>query len=204
MTRSSSYTLLALMLSVGLAACQPQKPGEPSLAAGELAPVAMLERSPGDVVRITDKKQLAELRKVTERFKSLDVAKKAGYSTQITPCWAHHSAGAMGYHYGNTNLFDATARLLEPEVVIYEPQKNGSMKMVGLEYIVPLDAWQSAGHDLNNPTDVPQLLEQKFTRHSFLPIFKLHIWVWEKNPSGTYADWNPRVSCRFADSTEVF
>ena len=141
---------------------------------------------------------------MTERYKSLDVAKHAGYETQITPCWAHHSAGAMGYHYGNTKIFDATVALLEPEVVIYEPEKNGRMNLVGLEYIVPLDAWQAAQHNLNDPTDVPQLLGQKFTRHSFLPIFKLHIWLWRHNPSGTYADWNPKVSCQFADSTEVF
>ena len=204
MTRSSSSIALSLVLSVALVACDAEKPSDPSSMANELAPVASLERSSGDVVRIIDKKQLAELRKVTERFKSLDVAKKAGYATQITPCWAHHSLGAMGYHYGNTNLFDATPKLLEPEVVIYEPQKNGRMKLVGLEYIVPLDAWSVAGHDLNDVTDVPQLLEQRFTRHSFLPIFKLHIWLFEKNPSGTFADWNPRVSCRFADSTEVF
>jgi len=158
----------------------------------------------GDAIPVTDEKQLADLRRVTERFKSLDEAKEAGYATQITPCWAHHSAGAMGYHYGNTNLFDATAALLQPEVVIYEPERNGRMKLVGLEYIVPLAAWEAAQHDLNDPTDVPQLLGQKFTRHSFLPIFKLHIWLWRNNPSGTYADWNPKVSCRFADSTEVF
>ena len=69
------------------------------------------------------------------------------------------------------------------------------MKFVGMEYIVPLDAWAAANHDLNNPNDVPQLLGQKFTRHSFLPIFKLHIWLWRDNPSGTFADWNPDVSC---------
>lgn len=198
MTRSTPYIALTLVLSVALAACQGDlRPSEPSL-------VATLERADGSAVAITDGKQLADLRQVTERFKSLDVAKLAGYATQITPCWAHHSAGAMGYHYGNTNIFDANVNLLQPEVVIYEPQKNGRMTLVGLEYIVPLDAWAAAQHDLNDPTDVPQLLGQNFTRHSFLPIFKLHIWLWRNNPSGTYADWNPKVSCQFADSTEVF
>ena len=197
MTRSTAFIALALAVSVVVVACQEEaKPSEPL--------VASLQRSPGDMSRITDGDQLAELRQVTERYKSLDVAKEAGYATQITPCWAHHSAGAMGYHYGNTNIFDATAELLRPEVVIYEPEKNGRMRLVGLEYIVPLAAWEGAGHDLNNPNDVPQLLGQKFTRHSFLPIFKLHIWLWRNNPSGTYADWNPKVSCEFAESTEVF
>jgi hypothetical protein len=51
---------------------------------------------------------------------------------------------------------------------------------------------------------VPQLLGQRFTRHSFLPIFKLHIWLWRTNPSGTFADWNPKVSCENAESSEIF
>lgn len=193
MTRHISIAL-TLGVSIALAGCQERKePSEPAVV-----------RSANRDVRITDEKQLAELRQVTTRFHSIDVAKQAGYSTQITPCWAHHSAGAMGYHYGKTSLLDATVALLEPEVVIYEPQAGGHMKMVGMEYIVPLAAWEAAGHDLNNSKDVPQLLGQKFTRHSTLPIFKLHIWLWQQNPSGTYADWNPNVSCRFADSTEVF
>ncbi len=198
MKRSTPYITLTLVLSVALAACQEQpRPSEPAF-------VATVERADGSAAAITDGKQLADLRQVTERYKSLDVAKLAGYATQITPCWAHHSAGAMGYHYGNTNIFDANVDLLQPEVVIYEPQKNGNMNLVGLEYIVPLDAWSAAQHNLNDPNDVPQLLGQKFTRHSFLPIFKLHIWLWRNNPSGTYADWNPKVSCQFADSTVVF
>jgi hypothetical protein len=194
MTRYVSAIALALGLSIALAACQERKePSEPAVV-----------RSANRDVRITNEAQLVELRKVTARFHSIDAAKLAGYSTQITPCWAHHSAGAMGYHYGKTSLLDATVALLEPEVVIYEPQAGGHMKMVGMEYIVPLAAWEAAGHDLNNSDDVPQLLGQKFTRHSTLPIFKLHIWLWQQNPSGTFADWNPNVSCRFADSTEVF
>jgi hypothetical protein len=198
MTRSHSFVALTLLAATfALVACQDdQRPSEPSS-------VAMLQGAAG-AARITDGRELAELRRVTEPFKSLDAAKLAGYATQITPCWAHHSAGAMGYHYGNTTLFDATADLLQPEVVIYEPEKNGRMRLVGLEYIVPLAAWEGAGHDLSDATDVPRLLGQPFTRHSTLPIFKLHIWLWQNNPSGTYADWNPKVSCQFAESAEVF
>jgi hypothetical protein len=147
---------------------------------------------------------LTALRQVTSRFQRFEQAEAGGYSTRITPCWAHHSSGAMGYHYGNTNLFDATVDLLAPEVLMYEPQKGGHLKLVGMEYIVPIDAWKQAGHDTNNPADRPELLGQKFTPHSFLPIYKLHIWLWRNNPQGTFADWNPKVSCASADSTEVF
>ena len=198
MTRSSSYIRLALVLGVALAACQgDSKPTELSIAPSFV-------RSASETTPITDEKQLAELRQVTARFHTLEAAKEAGYSTQITPCWAHHSAGGMGYHFGNTALFDANVDLLQPETVIYEPQAGGHMKFVGMEYIVPLAAWEAANHNLNDPNDVPQLLGQKFTRHSFLPIFKLHIWLWQYNPSGTFADWNPKVSCQYAETSEIF
>ena len=198
MKHSSSVIRFALVLTAALAACQgDSRPTELSIQPS-------ISRASGDVAPITDERSLAALRQVTAQFHVLDTAKAAGYSTQITPCWAHHSAGGMGYHWGNTNLFDATVDLLQPEVVIYEPQAGGHMKFVGMEYIVPIAAWEAAGHNLNNPNDVPQLLGQKYTRHSFLPIFKLHIWLWQNNPSGTFADWNPKVSCQYAAESQIF
>ena len=191
-------TSIAFVLFAALTACQDDT------KSNELVMAPTFGRSAGEVAPITDETQLAQLRQVTAKFHEIDVAKQAGYSTQITPCWAHHSAGGMGYHFGNTNLFDATVDLLNPETVIYEPQAGGHMRLVGMEYIVPLAAWEAAGHNLNNPTDVPQLLGQNYTRHSFLPIFKLHIWLWKANPSGAFADWNPKVSCQNADASEIF
>jgi hypothetical protein len=198
MTTRSSSIALALALSSALIACQRDAESTEPVMTPTVA------TSVGGVAPVTDQKQLAELSQVTARFHRNEAAHHAGYSTQITPCGAHHSAGGMGYHYGNTSLFDATVDLLNPETVMYEPQAGGHMRLVGMEYIVPLEAWAGAGHDLNNPSDVPQLLGQRFTRHSFLPIFKLHIWLWQNNPSGTFADWNPKVSCQYAESSQIF
>ena len=185
---SSSLAGLLVLLATVLSACDGNRePADPAFTAIFATSAASAENA--------DQVQLAELRRVTARFHRLEAAQNAEYTAQITPCWAHHSAGAMGYHYGDPNLIDATVDLLQPEVVIYEPQRGGHMRLVGLEYIVPLDAWQQAGHDLNDPADVPQLLGQNFTRHSFLPIFKLHIWLWRNNPSGMFADWNPSLQC---------
>lgn len=200
MTRATSRGLGAalMLLSVLLAACQQQKqPLDPT-------PGATFDVAGSVGAARADAAQLAELRKVTARFQNQDAATAAGYATQITPCWAHHSAGAMGYHFGKTDLIDAEVDLLEPELLIYEPLAGGHMKLVGMEYLVPLAAWEEAGHDLEDPADVPELLGQQFTRHSFLPIFKLHIWLWRQNPAGVYADWNPNVTCAHADSTETF
>lgn len=148
--------------------------------------------------------QLVELRQVTARFANFAKAFDAGYQARITPCWEHATHGAMGYHYGDPSLIDANVELLRPELLMYEPNAGGQLRLVGMEYIVPLDAWELAGHDLSDPTDVPVLLGQPYTRHSFLPIFKLHIWLWRNNPEGTFADWNPKVSCASAEDTEIF
>jgi hypothetical protein len=59
-----------------------------------------------------------------------------------------------------------------------------------------IDDWQGA--------TPPELLGQRFHPHSFLPIYKLHVWLWRDNPAGMFADWNPKVSCAHAAETETF
>ena len=189
----SAFTVLLAVSACGA-------PG--SMTAGpELEPAAVKAVNPGDPTTNT---ALVALRQVTAKYQRFEDATAAGYSTKVTPCWAHHSAGAMGYHYGKMELFDGKAELLEPEVLMYEPNEGGHLKLVGMEYIVPIDAWKAAGHSTDDPNDRPKLLGQTFTQHSTLPIYKLHIWLWRDNPQGTFADWNPKVSCAAASDTETF
>src|SRR5688500_15278489 len=135
--------------------------------------------------------ELAVLRRETAPFHNIANAIAAGYAERITPCWEHRTHGAMGYHYGNTALFDGTVDLLAPELLMYEPQPGGHVRLVGMEYLVPVGAWTAA--------EPPQLLGQSFQRHATLPIYKLHIWLWRSNPEGVFADWNPTVTCSAAD-----
>jgi hypothetical protein len=148
--------------------------------------------------------ELAELRQVTVQFHDFDQAVAAGYEVEVTPCWTHRSHGAMGYHYGKGDLLrDGKVSLMEPELLMYEPQAGGQKKLVGMEYLVFIEDWEKMHGKGAEP---PSLLGQKFKPHSILPVYKLHIWLWENNPSedGIFADWNPNVSCVHADSTEVF
>ena len=195
--------LTAMLLCTALTACDDAADATAPTDAAALSR-AQATAGAGTAAGAQDNRLLVELRKVTAKFHDFERAKADGYEAQVTPCWAHATAGAMGYHYGNLGRFDANVALLEPEVLMYEPQAGGHMRLVGMEYIVPLEAWADAGHDLNDPEDVPELLGQQYTRHSFLPIFKLHIWLWRNNPQGTYADWNPKVSCAHAEHTETF
>jgi hypothetical protein len=55
---------------------------------------------------------------------------------------------------------------------------------------VPFGAWAGS--------EPPELFGQHFHRNEAFGIWALHVWVWRNNPSGLFADWNPRVSCAAA------
>ena len=134
-------------------------------------------------------RDLATLRTVTTPLQDFDRATAAGWSTEITPCMTD-AAGGMGFHYGDATLIDGSVSLDKPEVLLYEPQAGGQMKLVGVEYIVPLSAWTAP-----NP---PHLLGRDFHVIDAFQVWALHVWLWKDNPSGLYSDWNPQVSCQYA------
>ena len=121
-------------------------------------------------------------------YTSFALAKTAGYSTAITDCMSNGDQGAMGVHYGNTSLIDGTADPVHPEVLIYEPGLNGDMSLVGVEFIVPFSV-------LPKTANPPTLFGHKFSVNDVFGVWALHVWTHRLNPSGTFADWNPRVHC---------
>jgi hypothetical protein len=78
---------------------------------------------------------------------------------------------------------------------VYTPEANGKLKLGAVEYIVPAEPWDAAGH-----TEPPMLLDKHFHLNEALGVYVLHAWLWRNNPAGTFEDWNPKVSCAHADS----
>jgi len=128
------------------------------------------------------------LRASMDAYTSLALAKKAGYSTAITDCMSNGDVGAMGIHFGNTNLIDGVADSLHPEVLIYEPGTDGEMSLVGVEFLVPYSAIPRSG-------TAPALFGQSFSQNDVFQVWALHVWTHRTNPSGLFASWNPRVHC---------
>jgi hypothetical protein len=133
-------------------------------------------------------RDLETLRQVTAPFRTFSAATAAGWSAHITPCMADSQAGGMGDHFGNTALIDGSLAVNEPELLLYEPQADGSKELVAVEYIVPYTA-----HGRSEAP--PELFGQKFKQNDTFELWGLHVWAWKSNPSGLYADWNPRVNC---------
>ncbi len=143
------------------------------------------------------RRDLATLRRVTAPFHSFDKAVAAGWSAKITDCMTDpNGAGGMGFHYGNVALIDASVQVDKPELLLYEPDEDGELRLVAVEYIIPYSFHSRASAP-------PVLFGQQFKQNDVFQLWGLHAWVWKKNPSGIFANWNPRVSCRYATAVSA-
>ncbi|HSJ65877.1 MAG TPA: hypothetical protein VK922_18490 [Gemmatimonadaceae bacterium] len=148
---------------------------------------------------------LAAVRAATAQFHDVSAALAAGYrpasACEATP------AGGMGVHYVNGSLMglipgsfpvngtDATIDPSAPEVLLYEPRPDGSLRLVGVEYLVFAAAWDAVHATPPELAGEPFALMSGATAHGFLPHYELHVWLWRHNPSGMFAPWNPAVTC---------
>ena len=137
------------------------------------------------VLSAADAGAVADVRSATARFQDIRVAREAGYTVQHPVGCAASSEGGQGFHWLNESLVDDKVELLKPELVMYEPQPGGSLKLVGVDYVVPYTEGSSP----------PTLLGREFAHNVPLGVWALHIWAWEPNELGMFAAWNPAVSC---------
>lgn len=173
-----------------LAACTTGETTTPPTAPNQLAPASSRASNASNPSGASVQQELAALRRVTARFHDISAAQKAGWSAQITGCMVSDSGG-MGFHYGNVALIDGSVSVEQPELLLYEPQKNGGMQLVAVEYIIPYTAHA-------RDADPPMLFGKSFTQNDTFQLWGLHAWVWAENPSGMFANWNPKVSCAYA------
>lgn len=168
------------------------------LAVASLAACATAPTAPDATALLAAKvgPELQAVRAATSRFSSFVQAEKAGYTYLFNnACFSDPTAGAMGYHYVNTTLLDATVDPLAPEAVMYEPQANGTLKLVGLEYVVPKAAWTGS--------ELPSLFGQQYSYNATFDLYTLHVWLFQENPAGMFVGWNPTVSCANAPASLI-
>ena len=144
----------------------------------------------------------ATVRAGTAGYHDIDAARADGYGelrdAQGIACIDQPGSGAMGIHYVRGDLLgDAVVSAATPEALVYEPTRNGRLRLVAAEYIVFQSAWD-ATH-----SEPPSLFGRRFellespNRYGAPSFYELHAWVWKHNPSGMFDDWNPRVTCAF-------
>jgi hypothetical protein len=136
--------------------------------------------------------QLVALRDVLAPYESVDAATADGFE-RFGDCMSGPQ-GAQGIHFTHgERLGDPALDAQRPEALMYEPRSDGSLRLIGAEYIVFQQAWHDAGH-----AAAPALLGREFSLNTTLldePFYALHVWVWQHNPLGIFANWNPLVGC---------
>lgn len=150
-------------------------------------------------------KGLEVARRHTARFLREEAALAAGFLPDPV-CVAVPGVGGMGIHYTNSaRMTDNEVDPRRPEILLYEEQPNGQRRLIAVEYHMPVlsDGQPWFGDEppptIDNPP--PVLFGHTFDgpmpgHNPAMPWhYDLHVWVWEHNPAGTFAQFNPRVRC---------
>jgi len=166
---------------------------------------------------------LEQVRVATERFRDVKVAQAEGYVRDpMNICDTADmmgrpaALGAMGIHFFRPDLLgikgppnprvdgDGThTDFRKPAILIYEPQGDGSLKLVAVENLVFQRSWHAAGnakppsfHGVEYDTMQDDPATKIDEAHMFEPHYDRHVWLYRDNPNGIFAPFNPNVSCK--------
>jgi hypothetical protein len=164
---------------------------------------------------------LDAVRAATEKYKDVEIALADGYIRDPSDHCVSAEAeglpaelGAMGIHYIHPARLGITAGeprvdgngtstdWMQPAILLYEPQADGSLALVGVENLV----WQKAWAEKGDP--VPEINGRMWDAmaddpatdadeaHNFMPHYDQHVWIFRENPSGVLEPFNPTVTCK--------
>lgn len=138
-----------------------------------------------------------KVRTATARYIDINIARTEGW-VAATPCVSGPTGGAMGVHMVlPSRIGDGRLDATQPEALIYEPLPDGAMRLVGVEFIVMATDWAQQHPDGSAPAVDGHLANYVAAPNRYgLPAFyELHVWAWQDNPNGNFADFNTRVTC---------
>ena len=209
--------LLALALAASASTLPAQRTGPASLTTRGAPRAATAARA------------LNAVRAATERFRDVRVAVAEGYVRDpMNLCddapmmGKPASLGVMGIHYVRPDLLGITrppsprvdgtgthTDFTRPSILIYEPQRDGSLQLVAVENLVFIKAWERTGNSappsfLGVPYD--RMVDDPTTKvdeaHMFEPHYDRHVWLYRENPNGIFAQFNPNATCRYHEPRE--
>lgn len=123
--------------------------------------------------------ELQQAKIATAKYNNFDNAVADGYQdiNVIVP--------EMGYHYLKMDNLNATFEYDKPEILVYNKEENGRMKLVALEYAVPISLSANAPEGFTGNSDHWSVYQGV--------LWTLHAWVWEYNPDGVFNPTNPLI-----------
>jgi len=184
-----SLVVLAAWMSIASGE-RPVPAPEPATTASSAAASSAHEHGHGNV-KLTPQilEQLAALHVLFAKYHDLQTALENGYGF-VGPCVSDPVLGGMGDHYSRSanddfGRGDGTHSVERPQYLVYAPQKDGSRRLAALDYTVPYEKWQG--------DKAPEFFGIPFTRNDGFGVWMFHIWVFQHNPAGIFANFNPKV-----------
>ncbi|TNB75773.1 hypothetical protein FHJ30_03855 [Arthrobacter sp. BB-1] len=132
---------------------------------------------------------LAAVRQATVQYHNVDAAIAAGYEP-LGEC-----VPGMGYHYVNLSQFGRMDPLT-PDALTYAANSAGHLRLVAAEWF-KVDLDQNLATDGDRPSLFGKDFDGPMLGHApGMPIhYDLHAYLWQGNPDGVLATYNPKVSC---------
>jgi len=119
-------------------------------------------------------RRLTTLHEVAVRYHDVGAAQEAGYA-RCADC-RDDTLWPGAVRFADNGSVDGVGVVLEePRLFVYEPRPSGELRLIGVEYVVPVDAWYGAGHDAP-----PTLFGRAFARTEALldePAYALFVSV---------------------------
>jgi hypothetical protein len=145
--------------------------------------------------------QVARMRAATARFHNIANAEDAKYG--LLPdiagltCIDMPGVGGMGVHFvKGDRVGDPGLNIRTPEALVYAPDRDGTLRLAALEFIVDKAAWDAT--HASRPQlfrNAPFDLTTSPNRFGLAPFYSQHVWIWKNNPAGILSMWNPQVRC---------
>ena len=190
--RRLALALVGLFTTLEIACDQTSSPTSASDAAAAASANGRVARD-GQASDVAD--QLGRLRELIGPLHNVAAAEAAEYTAPIPGCFSDPELGGMGFHFAKGAAIDGNLNELEPEVLLYEPEKDGRLELVAVEFIIPFELAPR-----NGPP--PTLFNGRpFTPFDANGVWGLHAWIFKNNPKGMFANFNPTVSCDAAPAS---
>ena len=122
--------------------------------------------------------ELRQTKAATARYQDIENAKADGYKDIAV------DVENMGHHFMKPSLVDGVFDYRQPEILVYNKDKNGKQRLVAVEYAIPLSEPRPQG--FTGDAD-------EWDENAGFGLWLLHAWVWEYNPSGVFNPTNPLV-----------
>lgn len=151
--------------------------------------------APGGITNPSTLQSLAEARQASARYHDPAAAIADGY-IPTTDCVEVPGLGGMGQHWIHPGRFaDPALDVSAPEVLLYVPSGQG-LRLVAVEYVA-IDSDQDLSTTDNHSGLFGVPFDGPMPGHfAGMPIHsELHVWVWQANPAGVFAGFNPSVHC---------